>query len=77
MSFIDACNITQNIAYISALTKFNLMPIHVILHIFKVYVDDFSGVNIDNIALFLEGCGRFLLRDEATGPRMTAMVWMF
>ncbi|KAG8901047.1 hypothetical protein FRB99_005589 [Tulasnella sp. 403] len=63
-----------NIAYISSLTKFSLVPVHVILHMFKVFVDDFSGINIDNIAMFLEGCGRFLMRDEATGPRMTAMV---
>ncbi|KIO28448.1 hypothetical protein M407DRAFT_71750 [Tulasnella calospora MUT 4182] len=63
-----------NLAYISALTKFSLLPTHVILHMYKVYVDDFSGVSIDNLAMFLEGCGRFLLRDEATGPRMAAMV---
>ncbi|KAG8922375.1 hypothetical protein FRC00_007518 [Tulasnella sp. 408] len=62
-----------NLAYISALTKFSLLPTHVILHMYKVYVDDFSGVSIDNLAMFLEGCGRFLLRDEATGPRMAAM----
>ncbi|KAG8863367.1 hypothetical protein FRB96_008859 [Tulasnella sp. 330] len=63
-----------NISYISALAKFSLVPSHVILHIFKAYVDDFAGVNIDNIAMLLEGCGRFLMRDEATGPRMTMMV---
>lgn len=66
--------ILQNIAYISALTKFSLVPTHIILHIYKTFVDDFSGVNIDNIAMLLEGCGRFLLRDETTGPRMHAMV---
>ncbi|KAG9035197.1 hypothetical protein FRB95_011931 [Tulasnella sp. JGI-2019a] len=63
-----------NISYFSALVKFSLVPSHVVLHIFKAYVDDFAGVNIDNIAMLLEGCGRFLMRDETTGPRMTMMV---
>lgn len=41
---------------------------------FKVCLDNFTGVNVDNLAMLLEGCGRFLLRSEDTGPRFKAMV---
>ena len=64
----------QNIAYISNLTKFKVVPTHVILHIFKVCLDDFSGVNIENLAMLLEGCGRFLLRSDETKDRFAVMV---
>ncbi|KAG6849824.1 hypothetical protein H0H93_004633 [Arthromyces matolae] len=53
--------------------KFRVVPTHLILHIFKVCVDDFSGVNVENIALLLEGCGRFLLRSEDTSQRFGTM----
>lgn len=56
------------------LTKFRVVPSHLILHIFKVCLDNFSGVNVDNVALLLEGCGRFLLRSEETGARFKTMV---
>jgi regulator of nonsense transcripts 2 len=42
---------------------------------FKVCLDDFSGTNVDNIALLLEGCGRFLLRNEETSERFGTMVF--
>ncbi|KAG8952403.1 hypothetical protein FRC03_012156 [Tulasnella sp. 419] len=64
----------KNITFISALTKFSVVPQHLILHIFKVFIDDFSGANIDNIAMLLEGCGRFLLRNEETSAKMNAML---
>ena len=60
---------TQNITFLSHLTKFRVVPTHVILHIFKVCLDDFTGVNVENLALLLEGCGRFLLRSEETRER--------
>ena len=41
---------------------------------FKVCLDDFAGTNIENLALLLEGCGRFLLRSEDTRERFAAMV---
>ncbi|KAI0071735.1 transcription factor [Panus rudis PR-1116 ss-1] len=56
----------KNITFLSNLTKFKVVPPHVILHMFKVCLDDFSGTNVENIALLLEGCGRFLLRSEET-----------
>ncbi|KAG6879667.1 hypothetical protein C0992_013203 [Termitomyces sp. T32_za158] len=64
----------KNITYLSNLTKFRIVPFHLILHIFKVCLDDFSGVNIENIALLLEGCGRFLLRTEETSQRFGTML---
>lgn len=50
------------------------MPAHTILHIFKVFLDDFTGASVENVALMLEGCGRFLLRTEQTRERMATMV---
>ncbi|EGO00054.1 hypothetical protein SERLA73DRAFT_88877 [Serpula lacrymans var. lacrymans S7.3] len=64
----------KNITYLSNLTKFRVVPSHLILHIFKVCLDDFSGTNVDNIALLLEGCGRFLLRSEETRERFATML---
>jgi regulator of nonsense transcripts 2 len=64
----------KNIIFLSNLTKFHVVPPHVILHMFKVCLDDFSGTNVENIALLLEGCGRFLLRSEDTAERFSTMV---
>ncbi|KAG1716634.1 hypothetical protein ID866_512 [Astraeus odoratus] len=54
--------------------RFRVVPVHVILHIFKVCLDDFSGTNVENVALLLEGCGRFLLRSEETKERFSTML---
>ena len=67
-------NLLQNITFLSNLTKFRVVPPHVILHMFKVCLDDFSGTNVENIALLLEGCGRFLLRSEDTQQPFSKMV---
>ncbi|KAH9170168.1 ARM repeat-containing protein [Lactarius sanguifluus] len=64
----------KNITFISNLTKFRVVPPHLILHMFKVCIDDFSGTNIDNLALLLEGCGRFLLRNDETKQRFGTML---
>ncbi|KAF5380407.1 hypothetical protein D9615_004497 [Tricholomella constricta] len=64
----------KNITYLSNLTKFRIVPSHLVLHIFKVCLDDFSGTNVENIALLLEGCGRFLLRSEETSERFGTML---
>ncbi|KAF8609017.1 transcription factor [Ceratobasidium sp. AG-I] len=69
-----ASNRMKNTLYLSALAKFCIVPAHLILHVFKVYLDDLNGVNVDNAAMLLEGCGRFLLRTEETGPRMATML---
>jgi regulator of nonsense transcripts 2 len=64
----------KNITFISNLTKFKVVPPHLILHMFKVCIDEFSGTNIDNLALLLEGCGRFLLRNDETKQRFGTML---
>lgn len=64
----------QNVIFLSNLTKFRIVPSHLILHMFKVCLDDLSGTNVENIALLLEGCGRFLLRSEDTRERFGTMV---
>ncbi|KAJ3556426.1 hypothetical protein NM688_g2036 [Phlebia brevispora] len=56
----------KNITFLSNLTKFRVVPVHIILHMFKVCLDDFSLTNVENLAMLLEGCGRFLLRSEET-----------
>ena len=74
MLVLNVVEIPQNIAFLSNLTKFRVVPSHLILHIFKVCLDDFSGTNVENIALLLEGCGRFLLRSDDTRERFATMV---
>ncbi|KAK0212735.1 ARM repeat-containing protein [Desarmillaria ectypa] len=64
----------KNIVFISNLTKFGVVQTHLVLHMFKVCLDDFSGTNVDNIALLLEGCGRYLLRSEETRERFGTML---
>ncbi|KAF5354670.1 hypothetical protein D9756_005377 [Leucocoprinus leucothites] len=64
----------RNIMFLSHLTKFKVVPSHVILHVFKVCLDDFTGTNVDNMAMLLEGCGRFLLRSEETAERFSTML---
>lgn len=70
---LSCFNEAQNITFISNLTKFKVVPPHLILHMFKVCIDDFYGTNIDNLALLLEGCGRFLLRNDETKQRFGTM----
>ncbi|KAG2150468.1 ARM repeat-containing protein [Suillus clintonianus] len=64
----------KNILYLSNLTKFSVVPSHLILHMFKVCLDDFSGTNVENISMLLEGCGRFLLRSDETRERFGTML---
>lgn len=63
-----------NIRYLAELTKFGLIPEHVIFHCFKVSLDDFSRMNIEIITNLLENCGRYLLRTPETCPRMTTFL---
>ena len=63
-----------NIRYLAELTKFGIVPEHVIFHCFKVSLDDFSRMNIEIIANLLENCGRYLLRNPETAPRMTSFL---
>ncbi|RKF81397.1 Regulator of nonsense transcripts 2 [Golovinomyces cichoracearum] len=60
-----------NIRYLAELTKFGVVPDYVIFHCLKVGLDDFSRMNIEIICNLLENCGRYLLRNPETSPRMT------
>ncbi|KAF2860453.1 ARM repeat-containing protein [Piedraia hortae CBS 480.64] len=60
----------SNVRYLSELTKFGVVPEHVIFHCLKVSLDDFSRMNLEIIACLLENCGRYLLRHADTAPRM-------
>lgn len=63
-----------NVRYIAELTKFGVVPEHVIFHCLKVSLDDFSRINIEIIATLLESCGRYLLRNAETSPRMQSFL---
>ena len=65
---------TGNIRYLAELTKFGVVPEHVIFHCLKVSMDDFSRMNIEIIGNLLENCGRFLLRNPDTAPRMKSFL---
>ena len=65
---------TSNIRYLAELTKFGVVPEHVIFHCFKVSIDDFSRMNIEIIGNLLENCGRYLLRNSETAPRMKSFL---
>ncbi|KAK8434510.1 armadillo-type protein [Phyllosticta citricarpa] len=61
---------TMNVRYLAELTKFGAVPEHVIFHCLKVSLDDFSRTNIEIMCNLLENCGRYLLRNPETSPRM-------
>jgi regulator of nonsense transcripts 2 len=63
-----------NIRYLAELTKFGVVPEHVIFHCLKVSLDDFSRMNIEIICNLLENCGRYLLRNPETSPRMISFL---
>lgn len=65
---------TSNIRYLAELTKFGVVPEHVIFHCLKVSLDDFSRMNIEIIGNLLENCGRFLLRNSDTKPMMASFL---
>ena len=65
---------TGNIRYLAELTKFGVVPEHVIFHCLKVSLDDFSRMNIEIIGNLLEYCGRYLLRNPDTAPRMNSFL---
>ncbi|KAK4156234.1 armadillo-type protein [Chaetomidium leptoderma] len=64
----------SNIRYLAELTKFGIVPEHVVFHCLKVSLDDFSRMNIEIICNLLENCGRYLLRNPETSPRMTTFL---
>jgi regulator of nonsense transcripts 2 len=65
---------TQNVRYLAELTKFGVVPEHVIFHCLKVSLDEFSRMNIEIICNLLENSGRYLLRNPETSPRMASFL---
>ncbi|KAF7511975.1 hypothetical protein GJ744_003208 [Endocarpon pusillum] len=63
-----------NIRYLAELTKFGVVPDHVIFHCFKVCLDELTRMNIEIIGNLLENCGRYLLRSSSTSPRMISFL---
>ncbi|KHJ34062.1 putative mif4g domain-containing protein [Erysiphe necator] len=63
-----------NIRYLAELTKFGVVPEHVIFYCLKVGLDDFSRMNIEIICSLLENCGQYLLRNLETSPRMISFL---
>jgi len=63
-----------NIRYLAELTKFGVVPEHVIFHCLKVSLDDFSRMNIEIMCNLLENSGRYLLRNPDTAPRMISFL---
>ncbi|KAL1964419.1 hypothetical protein VTN77DRAFT_6977 [Rasamsonia byssochlamydoides] len=63
-----------NIRYLAELTKFGVVPEHVIFHCLKVCLDDFSRTNIEIMGNLMENCGRYLLRNPETCPRMASFL---
>lgn len=63
-----------NIRYLAELTKFGIVPEHTVFHCLKVCLDDFSKMNIQIICDLLENCGRYLLRNPETSPRMNSFM---
>lgn len=65
---------SSNTRYLSELTKFGVVPEHVIFHCLKVALEDFHRINVNVICNTLENCGRFLLRNPETNPRMSTFL---
>lgn len=63
----------KNVRFYGELAKFKVAKPYAILHVLKVFLDDFK-FNIENIANLLENCGRFLLRYEGTAKTAKDMV---
>lgn len=63
----------KNVRFYGELAKFKVARPFTILHVLKVFVDDFR-FNVENIANLLETCGRFLLRFEGTAVTAKTMV---
>ncbi|EQL00432.1 nonsense-mediated mRNA decay factor (Upf2) [Ophiocordyceps sinensis CO18] len=64
----------SNIRYLAELTKFGVVPEHVVFHCLKVSLDDFSRMNIEILCNLIENCGRYLLKSPDTAPRMASFL---
>lgn len=69
-SKVDAQTRGQAIVYLGELTKFGLVPEHIIFHMFRRQLDDFGPVAVEMLVLLVETCGRYLYRMPATHAPM-------
>ncbi|WFD01275.1 mRNA decay protein [Malassezia yamatoensis] len=64
----------RNAVFLGELTKFAIVGEHQIFFLIRTLLEDFSTGSLEVLALFLETCGRFLVRTPATTERMHAML---
>lgn len=73
-SKVDAQTRGQAIVYLGELTKFGLVPEHIVFHMFSRLLDDFGRVSVEMLALLVETCGRYLYRMPATHVPMQSVL---
>lgn len=61
---------SSNVRYLAEMTKFGVVPEHVVFHALKICLDELSRTNVEMMCNLLENCGRYLLRTPDTSPRM-------
>lgn len=64
----------HNARYISELLKFGVAPPHAVFHCFRIMIESFTTHDIEVLSLFLESCGRFLLRTYTTSSHMAGVL---
>lgn len=55
--------------YIIELTKFNVIDFTTTLNIFKGFIEDFLGYNLDLICIFIDNVGKYLFNNPETSKR--------
>lgn len=73
-SKVDAQTRGQCIVYLGELTKFGLVPEHIVFHMFSRLLNDFGRVSVEMLALLVEKCGRYLYRMPATQAPMQSVL---
>ena len=64
----------RNAVFLGELVKFGRVPEHLVFYCIKTLLDDFGVPALEVLALFLETCGRYLVRTPATAERMSGML---
>ncbi|ODQ64410.1 ARM repeat-containing protein [Nadsonia fulvescens var. elongata DSM 6958] len=64
----------RNILFLSELTKFDLVPRHVILHKISTGIKSLDKSTASTIAYYLEGCGRYLAYKRDTAAIMANLL---
>ncbi|WFD45317.1 mRNA decay protein [Malassezia psittaci] len=65
---------SRNAVFLGELTKFAIVGEHQIFFLIRTLLEDFSTGSLEILALFLETCGRYLVRTPATSERMHGML---